>query len=96
MFEKLKIVTIHLNNLEGFELTFQSVKKFIEENHEVQWLIKDGLSENSQLETINRSVNGLQRTQLVCSKDTGVYDAMNQAIDLIKADDMVLFLNAGD
>lgn len=92
----MKIITVHLNNIEGFELTFQSVKNFIKENNEVEWIIKDGLSDNNHLNVIEKKIDGLPRTKLVSTKDIGVYDAMNQAIDFVNDDDLVLFLNSGD
>lgn len=92
----MKIITIHLNNTAGFELTFQSVKNFINENSEVEWIIKDGLSESLHLNAIEIKTKNLPRTQVISTKDVGVYDAMNQALDFVNDNDMVLFLNSGD
>jgi len=92
----VKIITVHLNNLEGFELTFQSVKHFIIENGDIEWIIKDGISDTNHLNAIVNKTKDLPRTKVVSIKDIGVYDAMNQALNLVDDDDLVLFLNSGD
>jgi len=93
---KFKIITVHLNNSNGFDETFYSVKQFIESHIEIDWIIKDGLSEISILNHIKETIKSLPRTQVISSKDLGVYDAMNYSLSLIEDEDVVLFLNAGD
>jgi hypothetical protein len=92
----LKIITIHLNNLNGFKKTLNSINKFSEKNNLFQWLIKDGNSENEVIKCIESSINGINEANLQIAKDTGVYHAMNQSLEFINDDDWVLFLNAGD
>ncbi len=93
---KLKIITVHLNNLEGFISTFHSIYNFMKKNDDVEWIIKDGYSEQLVVNNIAEKIKTLPRTQFISTKDMGVYDAMNQTFGYFDDDDMVLFLNAGD
>jgi len=92
----LKIITIHLNNSNGFKKTLNSISAFSENNNVFEWLIKDGNSESEVIKFIESSINGINWANLQIAKDTGVYDAMNQSLEFIEEDDWVLFLNAGD
>jgi hypothetical protein len=92
----LKIITIHLNNLNGFKKTLNSINKFSEKNNLFQWLIKEGNSEHEVIKCIESSINGINEAYLQIAEDTGVYDAMNQSLEFINDDDWVLYLNAGD
>ncbi len=92
----LKIITIHLNNLNGFKKTLNSISAFSKKNNVFQWLIKDGESEPEVLEFIESSISAFNKAKLQIKKDSGVYDAMNQSLECINDDDWVLFLNAGD
>lgn len=56
-------------------------------------IIKDN-SDNRDLECINRQF-GFQNFRYIHSADSGIYDAMNQAIELAKGE-FIYFLNAGD
>ncbi len=92
------IITVHLNNHEGFVKTFASVLPFLERKQNSKWIIKDGNSANSTLEKIQGLLEQInsQKIELIQSDDSGIYDAMNQTLDYLDGGDIALFLNAGD
>lgn len=87
---KISIITVVLNDLEGLKKTVNSVLSQKGENFE--YIILDGGSTDGSWEYI-RSLNfrGKRKT----SKDTGIYNAMNNAV-LLASGEYCLFLNAGD
>jgi hypothetical protein len=92
------IITVHLNNYEGFVKTFASVLPFLETEQNSKWIIKDGNSANSTLEKIQGLIAQInsEKIELIQSEDSGIYDAMNQTLDYLDDVDTALFLNAGD
>jgi glycosyltransferase involved in cell wall biosynthesis len=82
------IVTVTLNCVEDACVTAASVKK--QTYHSYEYVIKDG---NSSDDTAKR-LSSLGYSVIV-QADTGIYDAMNQALLLCKGR-YVCFLNAGD
>jgi hypothetical protein len=92
------IITVHLNNYEGFVKTFASVLPFLEREQNSKWIIKDGNSANSTLEKIQGLTAQIssEKLELIQSIDSGIYDAMNQTLDYLDDRDTALFLNAGD
>ncbi len=92
----MKIITVHLNNLNGFKKTLHSINEFSEKKIVFQWLIKDGNSESEVIKCIESLIICSKEANLHTTVDTGVYDAMNQSLEYIFDDDWVLFLNAGD
>jgi glycosyltransferase involved in cell wall biosynthesis len=95
---KFVIITVHLNNYEGFLKTFESVLLFLEKEQSSKWIIKDGNSTNSVLEKIQGLVKQIssKNIKFIQSSDSGIYDAMNQTLDYLDDGDTVLFLNSGD
>ncbi len=95
---KFVIITVHLNNYEGFLKTFWSVLPFLEREQSSRWIIKDGNSTNSVLEKIQELVKQIstKNIKFIQSSDSGIYDAMNQTLDYLDDGDTVLFLNSGD
>lgn len=94
---KLTIISIHLNNYQGFQSTYSSLSALLSSNITFNWIIKDGGSEPEVLKQIKQDLDGLSKnTILVSDKDNGVYDAMNRAMDMVTNNEMVLFLNCGD
>lgn len=69
--------------------TVNSVLRQEYTNFEV--IIKDGGSQDSSLEILPKD----SRLKIYSKKDSGIYDAMNQALDYVSGD-YVLFLNAAD
>ena len=92
------IITVHLNNYEGFLKTYGSVLPFLEREQSSEWIIKDGNSTNSVLEKIQGILKQIsaKNIKFIQSADSGIYDAMNQTLDYLDGGDIVLFLNSGD
>jgi glycosyltransferase involved in cell wall biosynthesis len=85
----LSVVTICLNAGRGLLTTAQSVlsQKYLD----TQYIIKDGGSSDGSLDELPRT----PRMKIVARPDSGIYDAMNQAVSLCSGE-YILFLNAGD
>ena len=92
------IITVHLNNYEGFVKTVTSVLPFLEREQNSKWIIKDGNSIISTVEKIQGLIAQInsRKIELIKSEDSGIYDAMNQTLDYLDDTDTALFLNAGD
>jgi putative colanic acid biosynthesis glycosyltransferase len=92
---KIDVVTVHLEDFHGLELTLNSVRRFIEDS-EMDWHVIDGASNFD--DSSARDLFSLVRqtaTHFVSEPDKGIYDAMNKGTSLAKGD-YVLYLNAGD
>lgn len=84
------IVTVVLNPpIEDLLRTVTSVLGQREGNWEL--IIKDGGSDPACLASIPAD----PRIRVITEKDTGIFDAMNQALDLVTGE-FICFLNAGD
>lgn len=83
------IVTVTLNGGDGLARTVASVDA--QEHRDYEHLVKDGGSLDGSIEKIPASA--LRR--VVTTPDSGIYDAMNQALAMSRGR-FVLFLNAGD
>ncbi len=94
---KLTIISIHLNNYQGFQSTHSSLSTFFQSSIPFSWIIKDGGSDADVLTQIKQDLKDHNdNTILVSEKDNGVYDAMNRSMELVDPNEMVLFLNCGD
>lgn len=87
---KLSIVTVVLNDKLNIEKTIQSV---LNQNVEIQYIIIDGGSTDGTLEVIEKYRNKVD--VFTSQKDSGIYNAMNKAIDLSNGD-WICFMNSGD
>lgn len=101
------IIIVCLNPGNKLMTTLESVEKQTFRNFEV--IIKDGLSKDSSLsyaydlqqiweaeETAGKgNGSGIRRLAVISKKDSGIYDAMNQAVAEAKGK-YVYFLNCGD
>jgi len=89
---KISIITVCLNSENLIESTIKSV---IEQSaaSEIEYIIIDGGSSDSTLDIINKYKKNI--SVVVSEKDSGIYNAMNKAIDFAKGD-YLLFLNSGD
>jgi glycosyltransferase involved in cell wall biosynthesis len=83
------IITVTLNAGNLLFLTIQSILR--QQFPDFEIVVKDGGSTDRSLETLPDD----PRIRLLQSKDNGIYDAMNQALE-IAAGKYILFLNAGD
>lgn len=88
MNKKITVITVTLNCREE---AIETAKSVISQNsNEYEYIIKDGGSTDGTIESL-RSL-GLN---VIVKHDNGIYDAMNQALELALGD-YVYFLNAGD
>ena len=87
---KISIVTVVLNDLEGLTRTYKSV---ISQKADLEYIIVDGGSEDPLIKFLDSIDNEgvLVKTYL----EPGIYRAMNYAMKWVTGD-YVLFLNAGD
>ncbi len=96
----LFFITVHLNHYSGFQRTFESIQKFSQRKIQFSWIIKDGGSDETVIEKIKNDLSQFEdqtNIEFIISTDNGVYDAMNQAVNVVDSEDsLVLFLNAGD
>lgn len=87
----ISIITVTYNAKALLERTILSV---IEQNYEnIEYIIIDGGSTDGTLEIIKKYEKEI--SLWVSEPDTGVYDAMNKAIDMASGE-WINFLNAGD
>ena len=89
---KITIVTVCLNVENTIEVTMQSVLG--QTFREIEYLIIDGKSSDGTLDIINKYMND-GRIRLLSEKDSGLYNAMNKAIEL-STSDYIIFMNSGD
>lgn len=83
------IIVVCLNPGEKLKDTLDSIIKQTYSDYEI--VIKDGGSKDGSLASIPSD----ERIRLYTEKDTGIYDAMNQAVAHAEKD-FVLFMNCGD
>lgn len=88
---KVAILTVNLNMGEGLAKTIASVRS--QTFHDFEFGIVDGASSDGSLELIGQNADIID--WWVSEKDQGIYDAMNKATTLSKAE-WVIFLNSGD
>jgi len=82
------IATVTLNNAQGLEKTWNSIKE--QDFKDYEWLVQDGDSNDDSLNVLKQTP-----AKTESAKDDGIYDAMNKLIDRAKGN-YILFLNAGD
>ncbi len=85
------VIVVCLNPGEALKPTVDSILGQDYDNFEV--IIKDGGSTDGSVDDYRAGAD--PRVKFVFTKDTGIYDAMNQAVGFATGD-YVLFLNAGD
>lgn len=87
------IITVCYNVENEIEKTICSVLNQTYMNYE--YIIQDGESKDHSIEILNQMITNNPKVYLKSQKDSGIYDAMNRALDCAKGD-YVFFLNAGD
>lgn len=86
------IIVVCLNEGEKLHKTVQSILDQTEEDYEI--IIKDGGSADGSVEKLlTAASNG--RIKIYREKDSGIYDAMNQAVKHASGE-YIFFLNCGD
>lgn len=91
---KISIITVCYNSEKTIERTIKSV---LEQNYKnIEYIIKDGKSKDNTLAIIKRyekKFNG--KLKIKSCTDKGIYDAMNQAIELCTGD-IIGLINSDD
>lgn len=83
------VVVVCLNAGDSLRTTVESIRMQTYGNYEI--IVKDGLSKDGSLEKLPQD----ERIRVYRREDSGIYDAMNQAVEKAKGD-YVYFLNCGD
>ena len=86
---RFTVITVTYNAGDKLKETVTNVLRQTYDNYEL--LIKDGLSGDGSLENLPVS----DKIRLECYKDSGIYDAMNQAVKMAEGE-YILFMNCGD
>lgn len=94
----ITIITICLNDKNGLMKTLDSV---LSQQHAFfEYIVKDGGSTDGTNELLMRYEKAFEDKGIefrhFSKKDSGIYDAMNQGLDVCSESNYVLFLNAGD
>ena len=83
------IITVCYNAEKIIRDTVQSALNQSCTDYEI--IVKDGISKDNTLQMIPKS----EKVRIVSKKDNGIYDAMNQAIE-VATGDYLIFMNCGD
>ena len=93
---KFSVITVCLNPGEKLNVTLESVLR--QSCTDVEIVLKDGCSTDGSVENWQRenaSRPEAERVKVYTEKDSGIYDAMNQAVAHAEGE-FLLFLNCGD
>ena len=93
---RFSVITVCLNPGDRLKATLASVLGQTCRDYEV--IVKDGGSRDGAPEAWKRESGqepGAERVRLVVKEDTGIYDAMNQAVQEASGD-FLIFMNCGD
>lgn len=95
--KKFSIITVCFNAEQDIEKTIMSVLNLASSHFE--YLIKDGLSKDRTVEIAESFAPAFAQKhiayRIISQKDSGIYDAMNQAIRQAEGE-WVIFMNSGD
>ena len=86
---RFSVITVTYNAGDKLKETVTDVLRQTYDNYEI--LIKDGLSTDGSLEQLPTS----EKIRVESCKDQGIYDAMNQAVELAQGE-YIIFMNCGD
>lgn len=89
---KITIVTVCFNAEKTIELTMRSVLN--QTYLEIEYLIIDGKSNDGTLDIVREYADD-KRIKLLSENDSGLYNAMNKAVDL-STGEYIIFMNSGD
>lgn len=90
---EFSILIVCLNPGDKLKATLESVKKQTYKNYEI--IIKDGLSTDNSIAYAKAAASNFPALHIVEKQDTGIYDAMNQAVFAAHGK-YIYFLNCGD
>ena len=94
---RVSIVTVCFNSERTIERCINSILKLGVKPYE--YLVIDGASTDSTLSILNSYINIFEKAEIkytiVSETDTGIYNAMNKAIDIAQGD-WVIYLNSDD
>lgn len=90
---KFSILVVCLNAGEKLGKTLASIKSQTYQDYEI--VVKDGISTDGSLEYLQEAEKTVPALCVLSKKDSGIYDAMNQAVAEAKGK-YVYFLNCGD
>lgn len=95
---RVTIVTVCLNAYNDLKKTMESLLE--QEDCIYEYIIKDGVSSDQTEKLVLKMKSQFEERghdfKYICHEDNGIYDAMNQSLEIIDDDVLVLFLNAGD
>lgn len=92
---RFSVITVSLNSGDRLKCTIKSVVS--QTFGDLELIVKDGMSTDGSVESTRSDtmIKDDSRVRFITSKDSGIYDAMNQALAEAHGD-YVLFLNSGD
>ena len=85
------IITVTFNAESTISPTLKSIEN--QTFTDFQYLVVDGLSQDATLDVVKKA--GIKNADIICEKDSGLYDAMNKGLHYAKGQ-YLIFLNAGD
>lgn len=91
--KKFTIITVCYNAENCIKETIESLLN--QTCNDYEYIVKDGVSTDRTLEIAHALLDGRDNVQIVYNPDKGIYDAMNQAVEMAMGE-YVYFLNAGD
>jgi len=86
------LVTVCRNALSSVAITVNSVRQQLYPN--MVYIVVDGASTDGTLEYLKGQSDCID--VLISEPDSGIYDAMNKAVEACPSESWVMFLNAGD
>lgn len=92
---RFSIIVVCLNPGEKLNQTMESILSQTCQDFEV--IVKDGGSRDGSVEALKKKagISENQRIRIFAEKDSGIYDAMNQAVSYAQGE-FILFMNCGD
>ena len=91
----LSIITICRNSSNTIGSTIKSVLPLIEVDQNIEYIIKDGKSNDGTFEKIKKICEGFNQIKIIQNLDKGIYHAMNESLKYASGK-YVLFLNSDD
>lgn len=90
---KISVVMVCLNAEDFIEKSLKSLASQTYKDYEL--IVKDGISKDKTIDIVNSLSSEFKNIKIISEADTGIYDAMNQAV-AVSSGEYIYFLNAGD